>query len=405
MATLPDDVLDALVRSEVGSSYQCTRVEMDHFSPLTVAIECAQHQVPKPLVVYKVTGGPPRSSSLPGLDPAPIIWSESESGMTTALARLLDTGSLARVVLGRASEALCLKILADFATDRGFTKAPRRLRAVADGLGVNGFILAPTFQEEHQRDLTEQRMTAGLFGVLHEAGHVYFMNSSHRVLTDAELEAQIDAASAEQPTVRIRKALDPEHLHEEICADVACITWLWSTTKNVMPPLTGKEADPIRFILAAASTFQAFAILNLCGQVAEDCASDKGFANDLDWFALRVGFQVRSTIVVDLAAKLAVQELGEEMAVRQVLNIALPQLGRRWTEVLTGFERARYEAYDPERSTMSPDALREPVREDLAENDASPGHPNREQRPGMLQRAWRATHEGRRRSRPGQTTP
>jgi hypothetical protein len=391
VATL--DVLDTVVRGRVGPGCQITRLELDRdrVGPLTAVIVRAQLEVTKQFVVYKATGGPPRSFSLPGLDPAPVVWSVAETGMTTALARTLDTASLARLDLERASEALCLHILADFAADRGFTQTPRRLRALAGGLGVNALLLAPTAQEADQGISTEMRMTSSWFGLLHEAGHVlWFTDLRHRVLTDRELDTQIRAASAEHPQARHRKPLDLDHLHQEICADVACVNWLWSTTKTMMPIWTGNDANAIRFVLAVAATFCAFAIVNLCGQVADDCASTDGFADQIaaeeDQFALRVGFQVRLTIAIDLATRLAVQDLGEE--VQSALPMPLSHLRRRFDEMLTGFEYARHEAYNPSAAPTR--------RDDPSGRDASPGLSRRGPRPGLLQPWFRAARAHRR---------
>lgn len=386
-------VLDKLVRDKVGPGCQLTRVELDRdrVDPLTAVIMRAQLEVTKPFVVYKATGGPPRSSSLPGFDIAAIIWSAAETEMTIALARTLDTGSLARLNLERTSTALCLKILADFAADRGYTQAPQRLRAVAGGLGVNSLLLAPTTQEADRGGVTEMGMTSTWFGLLHEVGHVFWSTDvSHRVLTDGELDAQIRAASAEHPQARHRKSLDLDHLHQEICADVACVHWLWSTTKVVMPIWTGNDANPIRFVLAMAATFCAFALINLCGQVADDCASIDRFADliaaEEDQFALRIGFQVRLTIAIDLATKLAVQDLGEE--VQSALTIALSHQRHRFDEMLTGFQHARYEAYNP-----SPALTR---RDDPSGRDASPVRSRRGPLPGLLQRVFREARARRR---------
>ncbi len=393
MATL--DVLDTLVRGTVGSGCQLTRVKLDQtgVGPLTAVIVRAQLEVTKSFVVYKATGGPPRSFSLPGFAPAAIVWSAAEADMTTAIARLLDTGSLARINLERASTALCLKMLAEFAADRGFTQAPRRLRAVADGMGVKALLLAPTTQEAESGGVTEMGMTSAWFGLLHEAGHVlWFTESSHRVLTDGELDALVLSASTEHPQARQRKALDPEHLHQEICADVACVNWLWSTTRTMMPIWTGNDFNPIRFVLAVAATFCGFTIVNLCGQVAEDCASTDVFADRIaseeDQLALRVGFQVRLRIAIDTATKLAMQDLNEEVPAQSTLAIALSQLWRRFDEMLTGFEHARHEAYNP---------APEPTRRDHPSGrDASPGRSRRGARLGLLQRGLRAARARRR---------
>lgn len=356
--------LDALVRAEVGPGCRVTRVVLDEdrVGPLDAAILRAQLEVSKPFVVYEVTGGPPRSFSLPGLDPAPVAWSTAETVMTTALARLLDTGSPARMNLERASAALCLRILGDFAADRGFTHVPQRLRALAHESGVNALIAAPTVQEAKQGSLTEMAMATSWFGLLHEAGHVYWTaDESHRVLTDAELEAQVRAASAEFPPARDRKSLELRHLHQEICADVACVRWLWSVTKNFMPIWTGNDANPVRFVMAVAAAFSAFIIINLCGQVAADCTATGAIADliatEADQIALRVGFHVRLTIAIDLATKLAVQDLGDRERAEGGLHVALSGLGRRFEDMLAGFEQARYHAYNDELEEARPEVL------------------------------------------------
>ena len=344
MASL--DSLDTLVRRKCPGC-QLTRVELDGdpVGRLAAVILRAQLEITKPFVVYVATGGPPRSSSHPGLDPAPIVWSTAEAELTTALARTLDTGSLARLNLERASTALCLHILADFAASRGFTQAPRRLRALADGSGMNALLMEPTTQEAREGDLTEMVMAASWFGLLHEAGHVWWSTSPpHRVLTDDDLDAQIRAASADHPQARQSESLDLDHLHQEVCADVACVQWLWSTIKTMMPLWTGRDANPIRFAQAVAATFCAFTIINLCQQVADDCAAANTFADQIaaeeDQFALRIGFQVRLTIAIDLAIKLAVRDLGEDELAQSGLRIVLFHLRRRFDEMLAGFERA-----------------------------------------------------------------
>jgi hypothetical protein len=160
-----------------------------------------------------------------------------------------------------------------------------------------------------------------------------------------------------------------------------------------MPMWTGNDANPIRFVLAVAATFCAFAIVNLCGHVASDCASTDGFADliaaEEDQFALRVGFQVRLTIAIDLATKLAVQDLGEEVLAQSALRIALSYIRRRFDEMLTGFEHARYEAYQK----PWPASTR---RDDPSGRDVSPGQSRRGPRPGLLQRGVRAARAHRR---------
>jgi hypothetical protein len=379
VSPLNPDVLDTVVGATIGSGCQFMRVEWDgdRVGPIAACILRAQLAITRPLAVYEVTGGPPRSYSLPELDPALIICSIAESRMTSAIARMLDTGALARLDLESASQALCMHILADFAIDRGFPRVSRRLRDFAKEVGADAYLVAPTDQDA----FTEMRIASSSFSVLHEAGHVFWLaDSSHRVLTGDELEAQILAASADWPEVRRCRDLDLDHLHQEISADVACVTWLWSTTKVTMPLWTGKEANPLRFVLAVAATFCAFALINMCGQVADDCASPGGLGAGEEQFARRVGFQVRLVIVIDLATKLAVQDLGDEAAAQPGISLALSQLVHRYEEMLTGFEHARYEAYNPEPA---------PTRRDhTSGSDTTPSQPGCRPPTGLLQSAW-----------------
>lgn len=391
MASL--EILDILVRRKCPGC-QLTRVEMDEdpVGRLGAVIMRAQLEVTKPFVVYVATGGPPRSSSHPGLDPAPIVWSTAEAELTATLARTLDTGSLARLNLERASMALCLHILADFAAAR-FTQAPRRLRALADGSGMNALLIAPTTQEAREGALTEMLMASSWFGLLHETGHVWWStNPSHRVLADDELGAQIRAASADHPEVLYRKSLDLAHMHQEICADVACVQWLWSTIKTMMPVWTGRDANPVRFVQAVAATFCAFAIINLCQQVADDCAFANTIADQIaaeqDQFALRVGFQARLTIATDLAMKLAVRDLGEDELAQSGLRIVLFHLRRRFDEMLAGFDRARYHAYNPSPEPTHP--------HDPPGHGTLPPQSRARPRPSPLRRGLRAARAHRR---------
>ena len=352
MTTL--DTLDAVVEEELSPDCSFTRVlvgDDQRLTPMAVAMGAAQSQITRRVVLYEVTGAWLHTYAMPGLDLVPVIHSAERARLMSGVALALDPRSPARPFLSSAGAALCLHILSSFASQRGFPSVAGRLQARANELRGGAFLgswVGPE-GEETASTVNELTMAMSCFDVLHEMGHVHaWEHPSNQVLTDEELKLLLRQATVRHPEVQNQSNLSLRELHQEICADVTCLNWLWVATRTGMQVWAKQQFNPFRFALAAISIFGAFAIVNLCQQVADDCSripvsvADET-ENEYRSYALRVGFAIRSEIARDIAVQLATRELGADS--KAGTSISLRQLSDRLGLMFDGFEFALAEAY------------------------------------------------------------
>ncbi|MFI2710217.1 hypothetical protein ACH495_08820 [Micromonospora sp. NPDC018662] len=246
---LDDDVLDHIVRSQVGAAVRTWRHERDGLSPMNVVLDVVDEVVDHPYAVYWVDGGVPEMFSLPGLSPSVVLFNTRYLEMTGHLRRVLTARELSPELMADVAEQVSLRIVAELVLRYGDPSLACHL--LVESLPASRtYYLPVTLMDLERTPIGHHYMAVWFYALLHELGHVH---ATHRATGEHEptggdehLDRLIEEVAREMFGAdreddvrgwrrrRERDSLDHRVLREELDADVFSMQMLYAATVRVL---------------------------------------------------------------------------------------------------------------------------------------------------------------------------
>lgn len=305
-----------------------------------IAVDVATEDLAREIAVYWVDGGMPENFSLPGLDPAPIVFSTRFLEIASTLFRLIRENLLSGELLADVGERIGLQVIAELVLKRGDPATACYLMTRSLFASHSVTLTPSTISSLEMEELNESYMTVWFSALLHEIGHVHadetrtgdvvppealqdrvttiFERLSYPAPLVAELMTRLAARD-------VQHSLHPKQLQTEIAADIFGVHALWQATVTVLDK-DGRvtEFDPVRLALDVIDMFSVLVMLNNCALVARQ-ATDHAFdVRDEHWIA--VAYHVRIDFLVDYLAMLLASVTTADH--REEFD------SRRWREIL-----------------------------------------------------------------------
>ena len=198
-AKLGTSIVDGLISDQVGPRARWRHISSELLTPMNVTIEEATKDLPREVIVYWVDGGLPENFSLPGLDPAPIVFNTRFIEIGATMSRMIRAEEFAVELLPPLAERISLQVSAELVLKGGDAATASYLFARSLLVGGSTVLLPSTIDSLELEKKNESYMTVWFYALLHEMGHVYAesRDGDERVLSKAALRQRIDAALEE----------------------------------------------------------------------------------------------------------------------------------------------------------------------------------------------------------------
>ncbi len=319
MAKLDAAILDSLISDQVGPHASWHNVIGDFLTPMSVTIEEVTRDLPKEVIVYWVNGGLPENFSLPGLDPAPIVFNTRFIEIGATMLRMIRAKEFAIELLPAVAERISLQVSAELVLKGGDAATASYLFARSLVVGGGTVILPSTVDSLEYDKKNESYMTVWFYALLHEIGHVYveIRDGDERVISEETLQQRTEEALEEfryPPDLvdrlnrwlesrGIRHSLHPDQLEAETAADLFAVRSLWRATHAVMEK-DGQAAkfNPARLGLCIIEMFNVLAMLNNCALTTRGVTDSAVDMRDEPW--INVANRIRAGILVQYMSML-----------------------------------------------------------------------------------------------------
>jgi hypothetical protein len=314
---LDRSIIDELVADRVGRRARHMRAWDDPESPLgyiaRVTLEQAAKGLSREMVIYWIEGGLPEYFSLPGLNPAPIIFSARYIEICETLLRIWaseESDLIAEDILAPCTQRYALQIVAELALRGGDASTAAYL--FARSLTDNAMLMAPSSIKHIEEELmNETFMALWFFVLLHEIGHVHTEERSGEKLlslTDVreavEFTMTTEGYSSEMIAeitghldARGGNPLHPDQLGPEVAADKFAFETLMRSSQH------RPTADSTAILaISVFDLFNVFTILNMCAAAARHITDPTSNLRYDQW--LIMGFHVRANFLLRHVATL-----------------------------------------------------------------------------------------------------
>lgn len=339
--SLPVEVLAQVVRHHVGRDVEMWLHDRDPNSPMNAVLDAAAEVMAHPVAVFWVDGGIPENYSLPGLEPAVIVFNSRYLELIGTLRGLITTSVLAGELMQGASERASLRILAELTLRYGDPALACHL-FTASLLDEGIHTPQVTLMEAEMTPISEMYMVMWFFALLHELGHVHWRDRPADGVPDslpyleeliAEVVRQIFPAG-QAPAA----SLSYGPLIEELDADLFAVQVLFAATPRVLRT-SGREFSGLALAAEILLIYQLFYYMNSCGLAARIAAGQK-VSQPVDEPGLNIANMVRLNAILDFVVHL----LGGGDEIRRLLLQHMDFQGETATAFDRGHTRAMREA-------------------------------------------------------------
>lgn len=316
MTKLGLSVLDGLIADYLGPHARWWRMGNDKVTPMSLTIAEATRDLQREVAVYWVDGGLPENFSLPGLDPAPIVFSTRFIEIQATLLRLIRATEYSPELLSSMAESISLQVAAVLVLEGGDPATACYLMMRSQLVARNVWILPSTIDILEWEDKNESYMAVWFYALLHEIGHVFAAEHERDVVGGLPLaddiqeeldEVSFPAELVERLTRRLeerglRHSLHPDQLATEVSADFFAIYALWRSTVTVMEQDgRGAEFSLMKLAVCVYEIYNVLILLNNCALTARRAASLADL-RDEPW--VNVSYRVRLKYILQHLATL-----------------------------------------------------------------------------------------------------
>lgn len=385
---LDRSIIDELIVDRVGRRAQFMRPWNDPQSPMSyitgVTIEQGTKDLSREVVIYWVDGGLPEYFSLPGLNPAPIVFSARYIEIGATLLGLFNSevsDIIATDILPPATERHALQVVAELVLRGGDASTAAYL--FARSLTIPAMSMWPsTIRRIEEELINETYMTIWFYALLHEIGHVYVEErGDERALSADELRERVRTILKQEDyspatideiashfNIRFGNPLHLDELEVEIAADKFAFDKLMRSSQH-RPTSYGAAL----LALSVIDMFNVFIILNICAVGARHITDPTTNLYYEQW--LIIGFHVRLNCLADYMATLLASLPSEDPAYSQPISFwenFLAEGSRRHKDRLDaiehGLNRAMTHVYHAEDREVG---LGELIRSIFSEENAA----------------------------------
>jgi hypothetical protein len=313
---LDPSVVDGIISDYLGPHARWWRIGNDEVTPMNVTIAEATRDLRREVAVYWVDGGLPENYSLPGLDPAPVVFSTRFIEIQATLLRLIRATQYSPELLSAMAESISLQVAAALVLEGGDPATACYLMMRSQLVARDVWILPSTIDILEWEDKNESYMAVWFYALLHEVGHVFAADREGDVaslpalakdIQEALDEVSFPAEFAEQLARRLeerglRHSLHPDQLTAEVNADFFAIDALWRATVTVMEQ-DGRSAEfsSMKLAICVYEIYNVLISLNNCAYTARQVASLADL-RDEPW--VNVSYRVRLKYVLQYLATL-----------------------------------------------------------------------------------------------------
>jgi hypothetical protein len=331
----------------------------DKATPMSVAIAEATRYLHREIALYWVDGGLPENFSLPGFDPAPIIFSTRFIEIQATLLRLLRSAQQFNPeILSAVTESISLQVAAALVLEGGDPATASYLMTRSEAASRGVWITASTIYALELEEKNASYMTVWFYALLHEIGHVFVAEGESEGESDAVggqvlaefIQEALDEMSfppslVEQLTQRLEArglahSLHPKQISAEIMADLFAIQSLWRATATVMErDGRGGEFSPVHLAICVYEIYNVLIVLNNCAFSARRAATLADL-RDEPW--VNVSYRVRLRYVLQFLARLLAGDEESESASSWYSQLAV--MTSRYADHLTAMEAGQARA-------------------------------------------------------------
>jgi hypothetical protein len=296
VTTLPDDLLDQIVRSEAGPTGRIWRHDRQGRSRMNAVLDEADKIVGHPYVVYWMADGLPENFSRPDLNPAVIIFNSRYLELIGGLRGILTSGLMPDDLRTAAAEQVSLRVIAELTLRYGDPSLACHLLAASfvDQVAYYPPVSLATIE---LTPIGEMYMAVWFYALLHELGHVAAAHrqarpeprptsdsrgaqdrrpqDAARYLEDLVNRIATETFGDRPAGTQVRDQLDGSGslnrlvLTAELDADLFAVQMLVHTTIQVMQASELlDEFDVTRLATEILLMFDLFHYLNNCGLAA-----------------------------------------------------------------------------------------------------------------------------------------
>jgi hypothetical protein len=311
--TTMTDLIERVLRSELGSNAQISRYGREHRTPMTVVLDEAERQIGSRFTVYWVDNGPPDVFCLPRFSPSPVIFSVRYLSLSAFLRTLfLDTFSDELRV--EVAEHTALKVMAELALRKG--DPDYAVLAFVQSVTGKGIWLDDSDQvmELESWPINEAYMATWFYGLVHELGHLHpdrptdFANThlfsdenvlgliktvlaSFSIYPDGVKQRALAVAS--QPGSNSVLAIG--QVRDEGLADMFAASVLLQSTMDIMQELDEEPFDVVDFLQEMVIFLNIIALFDRCRRVAliaSTTTPNEAAAFDLGFHPVSIGVRM-----------------------------------------------------------------------------------------------------------------
>ena len=361
MSNLVDSMIDELIVDHVGENARWVRTDFTRYpTPMGVAVEEASRELDREVVVYWVDGGLPENFSLPGLDPAPIVFNTRFLELAATLLSITRATRYPTEYFADVAERVSLRVIAELTLKGGDPATACYLfaRSQLTKTGVTFWPITIDVLEAEKKN--ESYMTVWFYALLHEIGHVFVEeNGSDGFVTEEGVRQLIEGVfkkiswlpelAGSDDRRQSSGSLRTDQLQSEISADIFALGALLRATHTVMKAESrGAEFNPVQLVVCVLEFFHVFALLNNCALAASVATDLTAIAHADPW--INAAYSARLSCLLEYTAMVFAGGDGDSEAASQLRNHFVQTASgvkERMDQLEAGQARAMNQAFWP----------------------------------------------------------